>query len=189
MTIEEKAKAYDMALAWMRELYPGLHGATKEDAEHYFPELRESESEDERMIRKIESFLSAYDAYYFKNDEWREIEVWLEKKKDINCLACDQHLKGYIAGRKVTEEEMQKENTEGDFARGYDCGYECCLNSHGAEWFEKQKEQMLKEAVEGEVKHVATVHYVLTNEDQLTARLKQFQDGEKVRIIVLPKED
>lgn len=37
--------------------------------------------------------------------------------------------------------EKQKINTEGDFARGYDCGYECCLNSHGAEWFEKQKEQ------------------------------------------------
>lgn len=37
--------------------------------------------------------------------------------------------------------EKQKVNTEGDFARGYDCGYECCLNSHGAEWFEKQKEQ------------------------------------------------
>lgn len=36
--------------------------------------------------------------------------------------------------------EKQRINTEGDFARGYDCGYECCLNSHGAEWFEKQKE-------------------------------------------------
>lgn len=37
--------------------------------------------------------------------------------------------------------KKQRINTEGDFARGYDCGYECCLNSHGAEWFEKQKEQ------------------------------------------------
>lgn len=37
--------------------------------------------------------------------------------------------------------KRQKVNTDGDFARGYDCGYECCLNSHGAEWFEKQKEQ------------------------------------------------
>lgn len=40
-------KKYNEALNWMRELYPGLHGATKEDAEHYFPEL--SESEDERI--------------------------------------------------------------------------------------------------------------------------------------------
>ena len=38
--------------------------------------------------------------------------------------------------------EKQKMNTEGDFARGYDCGYECCLNSHGAEWFEKQKQEV-----------------------------------------------
>lgn len=42
--------------------------------------------------------------------------------------------------------EEQKINTEGDFARGYDCGYECCLNSHGAEWFEKQKEQDIQES-------------------------------------------
>lgn len=36
--------------------------------------------------------------------------------------------------------EKQK-NLEGDFARGYDSGYANCLQSHGAEWFEKQKEQ------------------------------------------------
>ena len=34
--------------------------------------------------------------------------------------------------------EKQK-NAEGDFARGYDSGYANCLQSHGAEWFEKQK--------------------------------------------------
>ncbi len=37
--------------------------------------------------------------------------------------------------------EKQKINTEGDFGRGYDCGYEACLNSNGAEFFEKQKKQ------------------------------------------------
>ena len=35
--------------------------------------------------------------------------AWLEEQKDKNCLACDQHLKGYIAGRKTTKEEKQKE--------------------------------------------------------------------------------
>ena len=39
----------------------------------------------------------------------KDILAYLEKQKDINCLACDQHLKGYLAGRKVTEEEKQKE--------------------------------------------------------------------------------
>ena len=61
-TIEEKAKAYDEALKWMRELYPGLHGATKEDAEHYFPELRESE--DERIRKGLVKLLTvASEAY------------------------------------------------------------------------------------------------------------------------------
>lgn len=58
MTREEKARAYDEALNWMRELYPGLHGATKEDAEHYFPELKESE--DERIRKIIEDVIRVY---------------------------------------------------------------------------------------------------------------------------------
>ena len=41
MTTEQKAKAYDEALEWMRKVYPTLTGAAKEDAEHYFPELKE----------------------------------------------------------------------------------------------------------------------------------------------------
>ena len=48
------------------------------------------------------------------------------------------------ANEKCVYLEKQKVNTDGDFARGYDCGYECCLNSHGAEWFEKQKEKKHK---------------------------------------------
>lgn len=42
MTTEEKAKAYDEALEWMKKVYPTLTGAAKEDAEYYFPELKES---------------------------------------------------------------------------------------------------------------------------------------------------
>ena len=45
---EEKYKA---ALGWMQSLYGGLHGATKEEAEKYFPELKESE--DERIRKKV----------------------------------------------------------------------------------------------------------------------------------------
>lgn len=51
MNTEEKARRYDEALNWMREIYPGLHGATKEYAEHFFPEL--AESEDERIRKAI----------------------------------------------------------------------------------------------------------------------------------------
>ena len=45
MTREEKAKAYDEALEWMRKVYPTLTGADKEDVEYYFPEVKESEDE------------------------------------------------------------------------------------------------------------------------------------------------
>ena len=39
---EEK---YKSALKWMQSLYGGLHGATKEEAEKYFPELKEPNDE------------------------------------------------------------------------------------------------------------------------------------------------
>lgn len=56
----------------------------------------------------------------------------------------------------------------------------------GAEWKENQ---LMKEAVDGTVHHYAAlVHYVNTDEVQLTERLKQFQDGDKVKVIVI-KED
>ena len=81
MTIGEKARAYDKALKWMRELYPGLHGATKEDAEHYFPELRESE--DERIRKEIVSALK------FANvgDVYDKHIAYLEKQKEHSMSA------------------------------------------------------------------------------------------------------
>ena len=48
MNYEQKYKA---ALNWMASLYGGLHGKTKEEAETYFPELKESE--DERIRKEI----------------------------------------------------------------------------------------------------------------------------------------
>ena len=80
MTIEEKARAYDEALKWMRELYPGLHGATKEDAEHYFPELRESE--DERIRKALVWHLKA-DVDFVSNGVTKaECIAYLEKQKE-----------------------------------------------------------------------------------------------------------
>lgn len=76
------------------------------------------ESEDERIRKTLISYFEWVKERDCKS-EWNglkvdDIRAWLEK---------------------------QKVSTDGDFARGYDCGYECCFNSHGAEWFEKQKEQ------------------------------------------------
>ena len=70
-------KKYKEALAWMRELYPGLHGATKEDAEHYFPELRESE--DERIRKWIREYIVNNIA---NKDFANKVLIWLEKQKE-----------------------------------------------------------------------------------------------------------
>ena len=73
-------KKYNEALNWMRELYPGLHGATKEDAEHYFPELRESE--DERIRKGLVGLVSTVGEYYLKLDSRNKMLAWLEKQKE-----------------------------------------------------------------------------------------------------------
>lgn len=78
MTTEEKAKKYDEALEWMRELYPGLHGATKEDAEHYFPEL--IESKDKRIIEQIKFAVMQMSSD--REDTKKECLAWLEKQKE-----------------------------------------------------------------------------------------------------------
>ena len=55
----------------------------------------------------------------------------------------------------------------------------------GAKW---QKEQMMKGAVEGVVHHYADVHYIVTNQEHLSDRLKVFDKDTKVKIIII-KED
>jgi len=75
-------KKYNEALKWMRELYPGLHGATKEDAEHYFPELRESE--DERIRKEIIEYLKLVDKGEgdYAHPMVSGWIAWLEKQKE-----------------------------------------------------------------------------------------------------------
>ena len=75
-------KKYNEALNWMRELYPGLHGATKEDAEHYFPELRESE--DERIRKWLADYFSSIKktVWIHRDITCEQILGWLEKQKE-----------------------------------------------------------------------------------------------------------
>ena len=68
---EEKYKA---ALGWMKGLYSGLHGATKEEAEKYFPELKDSE--EERIKREILELVSISG----NGNQYEEIKDWLEKQ-------------------------------------------------------------------------------------------------------------
>lgn len=98
MTTEEKAKAYDDALDRMKHLVivPKNEKALQVLKETIFPEL--AESEDERVIRALETFLNQ-----------QEIADKITFEARIGWL---------------TWLEKQKVNTEGDFGRGYDCGYQ-----------------------------------------------------------------
>ena len=73
-------KAYKEALEWMRDIYPTLTGATKEDAEHYFPEL--ADSEDERIRKWIVGLI--HDGEYRKDEHPMALKAidWLEKQKE-----------------------------------------------------------------------------------------------------------
>ena len=100
----------------------------KATMEYIFPEL--SESEDERIRKWLYDYFSRIgEKNWILNREvtLEQVLAWLEEQKDKNCLACDQHLKGYLAGRKVTEEEKQKESirkfTVEELLDEYDKGY------------------------------------------------------------------
>jgi len=69
---------YKEALGWMQKLYDGLHGATKEDAEHYFPELKENE--DEKIRKQILSFLKEFECDHYRNLDFSSWIAWLEKQ-------------------------------------------------------------------------------------------------------------
>lgn len=73
MDYEEK---YKSALKWMQSLYSGLHGVTKEDADKYFPELKESE--DEKMRKSI--IYALQNGGFYSSDKTDEAIAWLEKQ-------------------------------------------------------------------------------------------------------------
>lgn len=77
-------KKYNAALMWMRSVYPTLAGAAKEDAESFFPELKESE--DERMSKIIRLALlsmreSLSDLYSSHNTSETDLLEWLKRQK------------------------------------------------------------------------------------------------------------
>lgn len=76
----EYERKYKAALKWMQSLYSGLHGATKEEAEHYFPELKDSE--DERIVKCLLNYFNhvRYNGLDLKGTDVDEVIVWLEKQ-------------------------------------------------------------------------------------------------------------
>lgn len=97
MTDKEKAKAYDNALDWMRSVYPTMTGAFKEDAEHYFPGLKESEDERVRkwLIEMVEEVRKANPTNAEHNGNCSDAIAWLEKQ----------------GGQKPTDNVYEKDKT------------------------------------------------------------------------------
>lgn len=81
-------KKYKKALTWMQSLYDGLHGATKKEAEHYFPELKESE--DERIRKWLIGYFHQYKEdrmeKYANGLKVESIIAWLEKQGEHNAV-------------------------------------------------------------------------------------------------------
>ena len=81
--MNEFEKKYKDALGWMRDVYPTLTGAAKEDAEHYFPELKDSG--DERIRKWIIGIINEVrddEDWCVQPKKCDEAIAWLEKHKE-----------------------------------------------------------------------------------------------------------
>lgn len=90
-------KRYKEALKWMQSLYSGLHGATKEEAERYFPEL--VESEDERIVKCLLNYFNhvRYNGLDLKGTDVDEVIAWLEKQGNNKTLNADKVIAWLVA--------------------------------------------------------------------------------------------
>lgn len=78
--MENYERKYKKALEWMQSLYSGLHGTTKEEAEKYFPELKESK--DDRIVRCLLNYFNHvhYNGIDLKGTDIDEVIAWLEEQ-------------------------------------------------------------------------------------------------------------
>lgn len=85
MNYEQK---YKSALEWMCSIYPTMQGAEKEDAEHYFPELRESKDE---RIRKAILELVRQSSEVLDRQNQNNMITWLEKQGEQKPVKSEQN--------------------------------------------------------------------------------------------------
>ena len=82
--MENYEQKYKAALGWMQGLYNGLHGKTKEEAERFFPELKESE--DEKIKKLLKHYLEVRSCQTKDNEEYincNHFLAWLEKQESV----------------------------------------------------------------------------------------------------------
>ena len=101
----------------MRELHPTLTGSDKEDAEHYFPELKESE--DERIRKELIFFFESeipQCSIPEHAEKMKQFIAYLERQKEP--LTAEEkmnhplYLEGFDVGKKVGEVVSEQKSTE-----------------------------------------------------------------------------
>ena len=114
-------KKYTEALGWMQSVYPTMTGAVKEDAEHYFPELKEMENE--RIRKSLIHLLQV--GGYMPEEEKAKAFAWLKKQSNPN----KEYWKGYKDGKKaildkyseLKKQEEQKSTDKIQLGKKYKC--------------------------------------------------------------------
>ena len=107
---------YKNALKWAKGIYQNSVGADKEDLEHYFPEL--VESEDERIRKRL--IVLAKGSLAHTDEEIDEMLAWLEKqgnqKEQLINKACGllvDCIEDFMSrGMEIWGEESKKQTLE-----------------------------------------------------------------------------
>lgn len=162
MTREEKAKAYDEALEDMRVIYPNLKGDAKLAVEHAFPELTESEDERDSLPEEKPSYVTDSPGDPGNPGEPGISDLEEAAKKYAHCPFTDDDGNFH--------EDAIDETAYRDFIAG-------------AEW---QKEQMMKEAVEGVVYRYESYQRIAT---AIIVDIPREILGNKVKIIIVKQDD
>lgn len=106
MEIDYK-KRYEDALGWMRDVYPTLTGAAREDAEHYFPELVDNERLRLALVKIVKSI---GDKVFSAEDVTKAAVLdYLERQKEeegVEFIPVESTLE-YKLGQKAGREEQK----------------------------------------------------------------------------------
>lgn len=181
MTQEEKARAYDEALERAKSFQQKFGG---DYAGYIFPELRESE--DERIRKELINFI-LYKAKGVSEEQEHSWVVYLEKQKEQKPAEWsneDEEMLKYVIDNVNDAKQLFASKEAVDL-----CDKEITwLKSLRHSW-KPSEEQMLKEAAEGRISSCGLHNAIFFKDQKWTDMLDKYKEGDKVRVIVLPKED
>ena len=116
MTTEEKAKLYDEAFERAKIYYSTTGSvADTELIELLFPELKESENDDERTRKElIRAFQSLNTIDVWNGIKRNDIIAWLEKQKENIDNANKEYWRGYREGKQAVLDKYAEVEKQGE---------------------------------------------------------------------------